>query len=66
MAQVVVDDITNEALFDVLQQNPRGVLCCTDELGSLTASLNQYRAGKGREDGLDALTHRVVDACAVE
>ena len=47
--QVKTTDATVEALADVLEANPRGVLMARDELSALTNGLNQYRAGKGAD-----------------
>ena len=47
--QVKTTDATVEALADVLEANPRGVLMARDELSALTNGLNQYRGGKGAD-----------------
>lgn len=47
--QIVVDDVTIEALVQVLQANPRGVIQRLDELSGLMSGMNQYRGGKGRD-----------------
>jgi hypothetical protein len=38
-----------EALAELLQANPRGLLMARDELSALTNGLNQYRGGKGAD-----------------
>ncbi len=43
----VVDDVTMEALIQVYQHNPRGLLVHRDELDGLFKSDNKYRGGKG-------------------
>lgn len=45
----VVNDITIEALAEILEKNPRGVLAATDELGAWLGAFDQYRAGKGSD-----------------
>ena len=40
----LVSDITIEALIEVLNVNPRGVLCYRDELSGLFGSFGQYKA----------------------
>lgn len=42
-----VDDATVEALSDVLQDNPKGVLWRKDELSGLIADLDKYSSSKG-------------------
>ncbi|HZC05157.1 MAG TPA: DUF3987 domain-containing protein [Ktedonobacterales bacterium] len=49
LAQVITTDATVEALADVLQRNPRGVVMVRDELSGLVRSLNQYKNGKGSD-----------------
>jgi len=46
----MVDDITIEALSNVLNDNPEGILCLKDELSGWIGSFDAYRGGKG---GLD-------------
>jgi len=41
--RIMVDDITVEALSDVLKDNPGGVICLKDELSGLVASFDTYR-----------------------
>ncbi|MEL7068612.1 MAG: DUF3987 domain-containing protein [Cyanobacteria bacterium J06581_3] len=43
----IVDDFTMEALMQVHQNNPRGLLVHRDELDGLFKSNNKYRGGKG-------------------
>lgn len=45
----VVSDVTVEALAPILQQQPRGVMLCRDELGGWLAGFNQYKAGRGSD-----------------
>ena len=48
MQRMVVEDITVEALTEVLKDNPRGVLTLKDELTGWFASMDAYKsAGKG-------------------
>ncbi|MDC3256086.1 YfjI family protein [bacterium] len=47
--QIVVSDITVEALAVTLQSNPRGVLLIRDELAGFIKSLNKYNKGGGDE-----------------
>lgn len=47
--QIVVDDSTIEALFGVLERNPRGVILQPDELIGWIAGMNQYKGGLGRD-----------------
>jgi hypothetical protein len=47
--QVKTTDATVEALGEVMEASPRGVLMSRDELSALTNGLNQYRAGKGAD-----------------
>ncbi|MDL2269314.1 DUF3987 domain-containing protein [Desulfosarcina sp. OttesenSCG-928-A07] len=49
--QAIADDITPEALGDLLQGNPKGVLWMTDELATLVMNLDRYT---GREGGTKA------------
>ncbi|NQT12416.1 MAG: DUF3987 domain-containing protein, partial [Planctomycetes bacterium] len=45
----VVNDITIEALAEILSDNPRGVLAANDELGAWLGGFDQYRAGRGSD-----------------
>jgi len=47
--QTVVSDTTMEALTDVLQANPRGVVVQRDELSGWVRSMDQYRGGRGAD-----------------
>jgi hypothetical protein len=65
--RMVVEDITVEALSEVLKDTPRGVLCIQDELSGWFGSMDAYSGGKGqgkdRAVWLQAYNggHRVVD-----
>ncbi|MGY4478628.1 DUF3987 domain-containing protein [Bradyrhizobium sp. USDA 3364] len=49
--RMVVEDITVEALSEVLRDNDRGVLCLRDELAGWIGSMDSYKAaGKGGSD----------------
>lgn len=51
LKHVIVDDITTEALAERLADNPRGLICQTDELRKWMASFDRYRGGgKGGSD----------------
>jgi hypothetical protein len=45
----VCDDLTIEALADIMVTNPRGVLVCKDELSHWLASFDQYKNVKGSD-----------------
>ena len=45
----VVSDITVEALAEVLEYSPGGLLVCRDELGGWLGSFNQYKSGGGSD-----------------
>lgn len=47
--QIVVDDATIEALYVVLEKNPRGVLMRADELAGWVKGMGQYKGGAGRD-----------------
>ncbi len=49
LRRVVYGDSTVEALFDKLEENPRGIMCNKDELSSLVLGFNQYKGGKGSD-----------------
>jgi hypothetical protein len=48
LARTVVGDTTTEALFPILEENPRGVLVSRDELTGWLRSMDQYK-GKGSD-----------------
>ena len=51
MSRMVVEDITIEALSEVLKDNSRGVLCIQDELSGWFGSMDAYTGGKsGNKD----------------
>lgn len=43
-------DTTVERLAELLEQNPKGLLICADELSGFMGSLNQYKNKKGGND----------------
>ena len=45
--RLLVEDITVEALTEVLKDNPRGMLTLKDELTGWFASMDAYKGGKG-------------------
>ncbi len=47
--RVQVDDATVEALGDILQANPRGVVLVKDELTGWVNAQNQYKGGRGAD-----------------
>jgi hypothetical protein len=47
--RLLVSDTTIEALAPILQQNPRGVLLCRDELAGWIGSFDRYASGKGTD-----------------
>ena len=49
VGRTVVGDTTAEALFSVLEENPRGVLVSRDELTGWLRSMDQYKGGKGSD-----------------
>ncbi len=65
--RMLVEDITVEALADVLKDNTRGVLCTSDELSGWFGSMDAYSGGKaGNKDRAAWLQaynggHRQVD-----
>lgn len=51
MERMIVEDITVEALSEVLKDNDRGVLCIQDELSGWFGSMDAYTGGKaGNKD----------------
>jgi hypothetical protein len=48
--RVVVNDTTIEALGKRLKDNPRGVLCASDELSGWFGGFNKYSKGKGGDE----------------
>jgi len=51
MKRMIVEDITVEALSEVLKDNDRGVLCIQDELSGWFGSMDAYSGGKaGNKD----------------
>jgi hypothetical protein len=51
LARMIVEDITVEALSEVLKDNDRGVLCIQDELSGWFGSMDAYTGGKaGNKD----------------
>jgi hypothetical protein len=49
VARYLVNDITVEALAEILSLNPRGVLAACDELTAWLGAFDQYRAGRGSD-----------------
>jgi Protein of unknown function (DUF3987) len=49
MRRLLTGDTTQEALVDLIDQNPRGMLLFRDELSGWFASFNQYRDGADRQ-----------------
>jgi hypothetical protein len=45
--QLKVDDVTTEALAELIADNPRGLLMAKDELASWFDGMDKYRQGKG-------------------
>lgn len=45
--RMIVEDVTIEALSEILKHNPRGVLCVQDELTGWFGSMDAYNGGKG-------------------
>ena len=51
MERMIVEDITVEALSEVLKDNPRGVMCIQDELSGWFGSMDAYSGSKsGNKD----------------
>ena len=53
LRQMVVKDFTSEALIKIHSGNPRGLLCCNEELSGWFGSFERY-AGKGAVSGEQA------------
>jgi hypothetical protein len=49
MEQIITTDSTLEALAVLLEQNPRGLVFCRDELTGWVRSMNQYKGGYGAD-----------------
>jgi hypothetical protein len=49
LRRTVINDTTVEALFPLLDANPRGLLSFSDELSGWVKSLDQYKGGKGSD-----------------
>jgi hypothetical protein len=47
--QILLSDATVEAMIQILQDNPRGVITIRDELSGLFTGLNQYKGGTGSD-----------------
>lgn len=45
----LVDDVTVESLAPLLEQQPRGLTLCCDELAGWFGGFNQYRSGRGSD-----------------
>lgn len=45
----LVDDLTVETLAPLLEQQPRGLTLCCDELAGWFGGFNQYRSGRGSD-----------------
>jgi hypothetical protein len=58
VSRYVVNDITIEALAEVLCNNPRGVLAACDELASWLGSFDRYRSGHGGDAAMWLSIHR--------
>jgi hypothetical protein len=49
LRRTVINDTTVEALFPLLDANPRGLLSSNDELSGWAKSMDQYKGGKGSD-----------------
>ena len=58
VSRYVVNDITIEALAEILSCNPRGVLSACDELNAWLGSFDQYRSGRGADVAKWLSVHR--------
>lgn len=47
--RLFTSDTTQEALVDLIEENPRGLMLFRDELSGFFASFNQYRPGSDRQ-----------------
>jgi hypothetical protein len=54
----MVNDITVEALAEILAANPRGVLAAVDELATWLGGFDQYRSGRGSDAAKWLSIHR--------
>jgi len=54
----IVNDITVEALAEILASNPRGVLAAVDELATWLGGFDQYRSGHGNDAAKWLSIHR--------
>jgi hypothetical protein len=67
LERLIVEDVTIEALSEILKHNSRGVLCVQDELTGWFGSMDAYNGGKGankdRAHWLEIYNggHRMVD-----
>lgn len=67
LERLIVEDVTVEALSEILKHNSRGVLCVQDELTGWFGSMDAYNGGKGankdRAHWLEIYNggHRMVD-----
>lgn len=50
LKQIIIKDITQEAMLLALFHNPQGLCCINDELASFLKSFNKYRGGGGDEE----------------
>ena len=58
VARYVVNDVTIEALAEILSTNPRGVLAACDELAAWLGAFDQYRSGRGSDAAKWLSIHR--------
>lgn len=49
LRRTVINDTTVEALFPLLDANPRGLLSSNDEFSGFMKSMDQYKGGKGSD-----------------
>ena len=50
--QIIIGDITTEALVEVVRENPHGLCLKMDELTGWVRGFDQYKGGKGSEEAL--------------